>query len=265
MRSISLVLVLFACHTAQAQKGRFHHRISNVLLKSLEKKGVVLTPQKDSICTQQDAVLKGVVTRDGYVLSIDFWTILHKPPGILDPCAGQAEVINSQSTMNYALQLPIRNTVGDPTVKASIPYRSWIYGINSLGIKWRGSVTDSLGTRYDPSVVSGNINLGITVGRSFGWTKFTHRSTNNLSFTPAFALGFSSANLSKELLRSNVDVSKSTSNLILSPAASFIVARNEFGLIFSYGWDLMTGPGSDAWAYQGKPFFGLGISASLKL
>ena len=288
----STIVLLFACTLstlASAQKGRFHHRISQQVLDRLKggTPSVLLSP-KHQLCVQEyrnkngsqvhtlsNPVLKGVVTRDKDKLLVDFWSIVHKPASLdhreQDYCHGSATVINSNDPPDFSFQLPARAALKDPTVRVRIPFRSWVYGVNSIGIKWRGRVTsvdqtDSTKTvNNGPNVQTGNINLGFTLGRSFGWTKFTHRSTNNVSITPALALGFSSTTLAKEPLSRKADVTNLSANLVLSPAMSMIVARNDVGLIFSYGWDFMTGQGSSVWAYNGRPWFGLGVSASLKI
>src|SRR5690606_15639896 len=118
---------------------------------------------------------------------------------------------------------------------------------------------------YTPNVLGSSFNLGLSIGYSFGWTTFTHRFNNNVSVTPSFSLGFSAISLSKEPLKKNISTKYSPSNFVLSPAFTTIFARNDVGITFSYGRDIMFGKNASSWAYQGKGWFGIGVAAGLKL
>jgi hypothetical protein len=210
------------------------------------------------------------ITNDKGKLVIDPWSVLDyridpSHATVKDPCYQQPGIINADTDNTLFIQLPKRPKVGSPTVPAVIHYRTWLIGVNSIGLKVRPSVKDFNGKEYQASISTANVNLGFSAGYSHGWTKFTHRSSNSFSVTPGFSFGFSSATLGKEILKKQIDVSSSPSNLILSPAATITLARNEIGIILAYGTDLMTGKNASAWAYQGRMYFGLGLSAAFKL
>ncbi len=173
-------------------------------------------------------------------------------------------IINANTKNDLFIDLN-RSKVGNRTRSITLPYETFIIGINNISIKFRPKVRDYNDSLYTPNVVGSNINLGLTFGYSFGWTKFTHRSNANFSVTPAISLGFSAISLSKEPLKRKVSVVTQPGNFVLSPAASLIFARNDVGLIFAYGTDMMFGKNAGAWAYQKKGWFGVGIAAGLKL
>jgi len=261
-----LVFVLFiTCLEAEAQthRVRFKYLMNERRLRKLNSG----SPRLDikgangkvySVCP--GTRFKFSVTNTQGTLLIDPWAITSNPSR-----CDSAQFINDTTANNLRIQLPLRSRIGDPTVSVTLHYRTWVFGVNTVGLKVRPKVKDYNGKEYRSSAVAGNFNLGFSAGYSFGWTKFTHRSSNSFSITPGASLGFSSAVLSKEILKKNVDVSSSTGNLVLSPAVSCIIARNDIGIILSYGIEKMTGKNASAWAYQGKGFFGLGISASFKL
>ena len=131
-------------------------------------------------------------------------------------------------------------------------------------MKVRPSATDSAGNEYSANV-SSSFNLGLSFGRSFGTTSFTHRTQITTSHTFGVGLGFSAVALSKELLRVPDDVSSAPSNLVLSPNLSYTIARNDIGLVLAAGFDTMTGSFADSWLYQNSFFWGFGLSFGLKV
>ncbi len=173
-------------------------------------------------------------------------------------------IINANTKNDLYIDLN-RAKVGNRTRSIILPYETFIIGINNISIKFRPKVRDYNDSLYTPNVVGSNINLGLTFGYSFGWTKFSHRSNPNFSITPSASLGFSAISLSKEPLKKKISVVTQPGNFVLSPAASLVFARNDVGLIFAYGIDIMFGKNAGIWAYQKKGWFGIGIAAGLKL
>lgn len=218
-----------------------------------------------------------LVTNDKGTLLLDPWSItddkINEPctprakpeDAVTDECLGQTGIINAAIDNDLRIQLPKRTRVGDPTISMWLPYQTWLFGVNAIGLKVRPRVTDDLDSTYTRSVTSGNFNLGLNVGYSFGWTQFTHRSTNSYSITPGFNLGFSGVAIGKEPLKQKLKTDFIPSNLVLSPAFSLIGARNDIGIILTVGKDRMFGKYAGKWLYQNKWFWGLGVSAGLKL
>ncbi|MEP7166104.1 MAG: hypothetical protein ABI741_15480 [Ferruginibacter sp.] len=214
--------------------------------------------------------------KDG-ILNIDPYSILDKRTNpkydVTDPhfddkgniIDGDTVVlINANQKNDLYIDLN-RAKIGNPTQKIVLHYRTLLLGLNNISIKFRPTVKDYNDSIYSPNVLSSSFNLGLSIGYSFGWTKFTHRFNNNFSITPSFSLGFSAISLSKEPLKKNVTTKYNPSNFVLSPAFTTIIARNDVGITFSYGHDIMFGKNASAWAYQGKRWFGIGVAAGLKL
>jgi hypothetical protein len=275
MKKFLLLVLLFSImDSAYSQlathRFRFQHRISKKKLAKLSSAPAPLlyitdaSGNKYDFCQYLKKPFKCIVTYDASkrTLLLDSWAIIPN-----DTQCQTAGIINSTTPNTLQIKLPDRNKIGDKTVAVRLPYRTWVLGVNALAFKLRPKVKDYSGNNYTPSAITSGVNLGITIGHSFGWTNFRSNNLGNNSFslTPAFSLGFSSASLSKEPLKKQVVVTYNPSNLILSPAASLIIARNDIGIILSFGKECMTGKNSSAWAYQGKGYFGLGIAAGLKL
>jgi hypothetical protein len=267
MKKIFIIAVLLCVAEnviSQTHRLRFKYLLTQRRLQRLATRTTPIFLMDGRTVTQYQICnstrLKVDITNTNGLLIIVPWQITSSPAN----CSA-GNIVNPGTQLPLSMQLPPRRTAGDPTVSVPVHYRTWIIGANTFGLKLRPGVKDYNGKTYERTATAGSFNLGLSAGYSFGWTRFTVRSGNSFSLTPGFALGFSSANLSKEILSKNVDASASTSNLILSPAGSLIVARNDIGLIFTYGIDHMSGKNSDAWAYQNKRFFGIGVSASFKL
>ncbi|MDB5257619.1 MAG: hypothetical protein JWM14_2314 [Chitinophagaceae bacterium] len=277
---ISTLLILFIGLELSAQvtsnRIRFKYRINKHKLASLNNSGYQITDDKGNsyqFCDKLKKPFKCLINNKDGILSIDPWGINDKrinpsKTNVLDPCydsLGTSTVINANTSNKLKLTLKSRTLVGAPTEAITLHYQTWIVGINVVGLKIRPSVKDYNDSIYSANVITGSINLGLNIGYSFGWTTFTQRTSNSWSITPSMAFGFSSASLSKEPLKKKITTTYTPNNFILSPSVSVIIARNDVGLIFSYGHDIMFGRHADAWAYQGKGFFAFGIVAGLKL
>ncbi len=271
---IIIVAAINAFAQTQSYRLKFQYRISSNKLVKLNSKGYHIVDTNKvqyRFCPQLNEPFKCLINNKDGELSIDPWAITDsrtnsylKNP-VTDPCYGQDSVINANTPNILKIVNLKRSKVGNPTRKICLHYQTIIVGVNIIGLKVRPQVKDYNDSTYSANALTGNFNLGLSGGYSFGWTQFTHRSSNSYSVTPGISLGFSSASLSKEPLKKKVTTTYSLNNFILSPSASVTIARNDIGLIFTYGHDIMFGRHSDAWAYQGKGFFGLGIAAGLKL
>ncbi|TYZ12712.1 hypothetical protein FY528_05325 [Hymenobacter lutimineralis] len=221
--------------------------------------------------------IRALVTNDKGTLLLDPWSVrddrVNKPCQARsdstsvkkDPCYGTTGIINAAIDNDLRIQLPKRTRIGDPTIATWLHYQTWLFGVNAIGLKVRPRVKDDADSTYTRNAVSGTLNLGLNVGYSFGWTYFTHRSSHSYSITPGLNLGFSGVSLSKEPLKRKTTLTYIPSNFVFSPALSLIGARNDVGLIFTVGVDRMFGKYADVWLYQNKLFYGIGVSAGLKL
>ena len=288
MRTVLLLFILmglFSPAAAQMAGNRVNlkYKISKKKVGELKQKNLLIKSKSQPVKKYYEigdiegGYFKCIINyRDG-VLNIDPYTIVDERTtpgtGITDPFWDSCRIVNGDTiciinaNSKNDLQIDLNRTkVGDLTKKIVLRYETFIIGLNNITIKFRPKVRDYNDSLYKPNVVgSNNINLGLMIGRSWGWTKFTHRSNNNFSVTPAFSLGFSAISLSKEPLKRKVSVVTQPGNFVISPAASVIFARNDVGVVFAYGMDIMFGKNANVWAYQKKGWFGIGIAAGLKL
>lgn len=174
-------------------------------------------------------------------------------------------VVNANTDVGLKLQFPKRKKLGDAVFGIWLPYQTIIVSINTIAFKTRPAVTDFNGKKYPATLTAGSFNLGLGIGKSFGWTKFTQRSSNSTSLTGSFSLGLSNVKLKDEPLTRSVDVAAVPNSFVLSPTGTLTVARNDIGFILAFGIDHMFGNAASAWAYQNEPFFGFGIAAGFKL
>lgn len=276
-----LILAILSFETLHAQtpshRMRLKYRIYKNKLNKLATRNITLQDATGAVVTPCGKKIKCLITNTNGVLTVDPWAV--SDPSVnpkvtkTDPCLGKAGTVNAKTP--YPLKIDIQRgynkaagtatLVGHPTEPVSFPYETWVIGVNTLGVKFRPRVTDNNGNEWSGNAITGSINAGFTIGYSFGKTKFTHRSTNSLSCTPAFSFGLASAVLAKEPLKKAVVTTFNPNNFILSPSLGIILSRNEIGVFVAYGHDYMLGKNSDAWAYQGKYFVGVGLSASFKL
>lgn len=265
-----LCTFMFSSISGQSQtRFRFHYKISNAKALQLQTNGMpIVDADGNEMTICGTTKLKVFIKNDAKQLDIDPYSIkdsrINSRYEDTDPCYNQFGVINSNTKMPLSIKFN-RKLVGDPTISIKIPYETFLVGFHSIGIKFRPKVTDHLDVERKATVTAAALNLGISAGYSRGYTAFTSRSANSYSVTVSGSFGFSSADFSKEPLKEAADLTGVGSRLILSPAGSIIFARNDLGLIVSYGWDFMTGKSGSKWAYHGKPFFGLGLAAGFKL
>lgn len=288
LTSILILTVLLAYSQTTSYRTRFRYILTQKRIEQLQKgcPSLIVTDALGKTAYQLCTVgvkpghqprIRTLVTNDKGTLLLDPWSIrddrVNKPcrPRTdsadvkKDPCYGTVGVINSAIDNDLRIQLPKRTRLGDPTISTWLHYQTWLFGVNAIGLKVRPRVQDDADSTYTRNTVSGNLNLGFNVGYSFGWTHFTHRSSNSYSITPGLNLGFSGVALSKEPLKRKTTLTYVPSNFVFSPALSLIGARNDVGLIFTVGVERMFGKYADVWLYQNKLFYGIGVSAGLKL
>ncbi|MBB3054565.1 hypothetical protein [Mucilaginibacter gotjawali] len=220
---------------------------------------------KDSVLIKDVTLCNGStlqcnITPTAGFLQIDPWAIVTNPCG--DP-SGKSTMINAFSKNSIIITFP-RKLVGNPTMVLNLNYGAWILNVSTLGVKFRPSVKDSNNVKHAATATGSNLNLGLTYGYSWGFTAFNNRTNNSYSFTLSGGLGFSTIDITKEIVTAHLD-SGLGSEFVLSPSINMIFARNDIGILFALGTDLMTGKQGSSWAYHGKPYFGLGIAAGFRL
>jgi hypothetical protein len=295
---LSLLLLVAVCQTTYAQiinshRLGFHYRLKPQRLEQLAEQGIFLTsldpPKEDpkdpkgatkatldtfALCRQTN-VLRVLIKNDGTTLLIDPWTA-RNPAKFCDTDEkpnqklghkriARLHYINENTKPGLQIKFPKRERLGSYITKINLSYQTLLFNVNAIAFKTRPGVTDYNGTDLKAALVSGNFNLGLSAGYSFGWSTFTPRSVNTNSLTFGAGVGFSSAHLRNEPLTRYVDVDAIPPNFIFSPTGTVTVARNDIGFILALGMDHMAGNAAGAWAYQNKLFFGFGISTAFKL
>jgi hypothetical protein len=154
-----------------------------------------------------------------------------------------------------------RKKLGDSTKVLKVPFRAWTWSIGTTPVRFRGKTDSSTAT------VSTTLGLSISFGRTWGRTKFTSRTAINRSFTLAPFVGISTAELKKETVKTpkswENNKTYTQTNATISYGLSGTIARNNFGLVFSLGFDNAIGSKSELWSYQNKLWFGVGINTNL--
>ena len=160
---------------------KFRYKISQTKLTKLNTNKLDIVDDKGNkykICGKTK--LKCLITQDkDGNLQIDPWSISDPSTNPLtkvnDPCLNDANTINSNTPNSLMIKLK-RDKIGDPTKPVWFPYQSIILSVNVIGLKVRPSVRDYNDSLYSISAAAASINLGLSLGYSFGWTQFTHRS-----------------------------------------------------------------------------------------
>ena len=228
MKQLILVCILFtfllpaAAQTA-GNRVNLKYKINKKKIKELTYRNFLIKSKSQPIKKYfvigdiESGYFKCIINFKDGILSIDPYAIIDSrtTPGknftdpFWDSCAvinGDTVCIINANTKND-LQIDLnRPKVGNLTRSITLPYETLIIGINNISIKFRPKVRDYNDSLFTPNVVGANINLGLTFGYSYGWTKFSHRSNPSFSVTPALSLGFSAISLSKEPLKRKVSV-----------------------------------------------------------
>lgn len=140
-----------------------------------------------------------------------------------------------------------RTSLGDPTNVLILPYRAVSLGINTMPIRVRPQFDSALSA----------FSLALSYGQTYGWGFITTRGIVNYTITPGFFIGPSTTG-------NFLDAAKISHNLlVISKGFQLVLARNSLGFNIAYGWDNALGSSANKWAYQGKWWFGFGVSASL--
>lgn len=288
---IIILCLLFAANISYGQvfnnKIRFKYFISVEKEKEIKDKGYKIVDKTNnpvSICSTglKNFLRKNVITEKGDVLSskngiktkisyrdgkLTLDDIKLKNKGKSFGCNNNSAYVNDNTKVPLTIDLNKTTVKEEAESKlVRLPYDAILLSFYSINMKFKPSVLDSNGKETGSTMTTSSFSLGLSLGYTRGITAFSHRSAASYSITTSLGFGFSSAKLKDEPIRQKgVDLSNAGNKLILSPNASITFARNDIGIIFAYGFDYMMGEYADAWAYQGVYFFGIGITAGLKL
>lgn len=166
-------------------------------------------------------------------------------------------------TNYFNIGLSKRNFVGDTPRFEKVGFRSWAMGVAVGTFRYRPKQDTVSGTVS--GTVSTALSISVTGGYALGWSAINSKRMTNYSLIAGLFVGLASADLKKGTVE-NPSEWKTTYDRI-NPAISYgintIFSRNNFGIVFSLGFDSNIGPNSKQWIYQNKPWFGIGVNTSL--
>ncbi len=212
--------------------------------------------------------LKCNVSTGAKGITVDFWPISDDiASGTVVRSAFPNEIsgntpINSQSY--FMIPLCERKYIGDPNTYVKIGFRSWAMGVGAIGFRYRAK-QDTVNNGNVSSTVSSGISLNYNFGYALGYSKINAKRMTNYSVVFGGFVGLTSATLNKTAVKNPTIWSKNwdRTNPAISYGANVILSRNNFGFVFSVGFDSNIGFGADEWVYQHKPWIGIGINTSL--
>ncbi|MBN8641242.1 MAG: hypothetical protein J0L86_05450 [Flavobacteriales bacterium] len=157
------------------------------------------------------------------------------------------------------ISLPTPATFGSISTVQYLKFTSLNYGVSTLAARFRGD--DNNGRK----VVSGGLGAGLNITFTRGFAEITPRKITHWYLSAGLFSGLATT----ELNVSNVDNSfgwpttDKRTNATINYGPCIILGRQNFGLLFTYGWERALGADGEKWIYNNKPWFGIGVSSSL--
>ncbi|WP_430405247.1 hypothetical protein [Fluviicola sp.] len=204
--------------------------------------------------------LKCEIAKGNNCLIVDFWGFSGNPP-IFYSTANITHRTPVSDTQYFMFSFTPKTNLGVINKYIKVGFRSWNLSAGISALRYRPKQDSASASTSSLSLISFNY------GRTWGFSKISTKRTTSYSITASVFSGLSAAELSEKSAKRPAWWKKSESVSRTNPAISYgisaILSRNNFGLVFSLGWDCNFGPNSKEWAYQNKPWLGLGINASL--
>lgn len=253
MRNIIFILTCFFLGKNVNAQIWFHHTIKQSKIQSYGFRLVTVTGNPPvttnvNLCTDRS----GVITVSGGQINVDLWQISDNttcPNGI-----------DSSTAITSLRIIDGRATYGRPTKVLVLPFKSINLGVNTLPFRFRRSVTQD-GTNIKIAATGTTaFQLALNLGYTLGFSQITTRSVTNWSATLGGYFGPSTADLKKETVHNPSTWITNQTNASLTYGINLILARNNLGLVFAYGWENALGTNKKAWVYNGQPYFAFGIN-----
>lgn len=248
----TLLAILISFFSYGQNRTGFHHKIKRSYIESGYIDLVYLDKAKVkknvTLCSEERP---GIISLSGGVPVIDFWQIKDSNNSEIDTCLSKNTELG-----RFEIDLS-RSSVGDPTRYIVIPFRAWSWGVGTNPFRYRPEANGSFST------VSTSLGVSINFGRTFGWSYISTRAITNYSITVGPFVGLSSVDLKKSTVKNPDFWVTDRTNVALSYGLNAILARNNFGLVLSIGFDNNFGENSKEWSYQNRPWFGIGINTGL--
>jgi hypothetical protein len=242
------VLLLTSTNFALGQI-RFHHRIR---MSTIHKYGfnlVTATGTPADLCTMR----KGVITVSGGNINVDVWQIKDAttcPNGItLTTPITQLRIVDG------------RTYFGLPTKVLWLPFQQINIGVNTLPFRYRFPVNQTDSTKT-AGLGTTSFQLALNFGYTWGWSAITTRNIFNYSFTLGGYAGPSTTDLKKGVYKDQTKYVLDQTNATMTYGLNLVLARNNLGLVFAYGWETCLGENSEQWVYNEQPYLAFGINTS---
>jgi hypothetical protein len=247
-----LLIVLFVSTQSIGQM-RFHHKINP---STIAKFGFELRSGPTGAIRTLCQTRKGIITVSGGKIFVDIWQITD---GLT--CVNGLD--STTSLIGLDLQLTdSRQTLGRPTKILVLPFSAVNIGVNTIPFRLRKKVfINETGTKTPSSGTTG-FQLALNAGYTRGFSQITTRSITNWSVTVGAYAGPSTAELKKESVEQPSLWSTNQTNATMTYGLNLILARNNLGLVFAYGFENALGPKRKEWVYNGEPYFGFGVNTS---
>jgi hypothetical protein len=249
---LTLLFILVTFFTNGQNRAQFHHKIKRSYIESgyldLVYKDKNMNKKNVTLCSEERP---GIITLVNGVPVIDFWQIKDSLNVQIDTCLSKNTDLG-----RFEIDLS-RNKVGEPTRYIVIPFRAWSWGVGTNPFRYRPKTNGTF------SSVSTSLGVSLNYGKTYGFSKISPRAINNYSITIGPFIGLSSVELKKSTVKSPNTWETDRTNVAFSYGLNAILARNNFGLVFSIGFDNSFGENSKEWSHQNMPWFGIGINTSL--
>jgi len=254
MIKISILILALGASSAILGQGRF--KIHHIIKKSAIESGYLPLIYKDkenklqpvSICSDK---LYGIVRISEGVPVVDFWPIIN------DGYANNSHCISKNTELGrFEIDLS-RKKVGDPVRYVKVPFSGWIFGIGTTPFRFRPK------TKSFPSAVSSQIGINATYGKYVGYSRVSESAIINYGLIVGPFAGITEVRLEKSTVINPDRWIEDRTNSAFTYGLNIALTRNNLGIVISLGLDHNLGSNSKDWAYQNKPWIGIGVNTYL--
>jgi hypothetical protein len=254
MIKISILILALGASPAIFGQGRFktHH----IIKKSAVESGYLPLIYKDkenklqpvSICSDK---LYGAIRISQGVPVVDFWPISD------DDHAHNPHCISKNTELGrFEIDLS-REKVGDPVRSVKVPFSGWIFGIGTTPFRFRPK------TKSFSSAVSSQIGINISYGKYIGYSRVSESAITNYGLIIGPFAGITEVRLEKSTVTDPDSWIEDRTNAAMTYGLNIALTRNNLGIVISLGYDHNFGSNSKDWAYQNKPWIGIGVNTYL--
>lgn len=163
----------------------------------------------------------------------------------------------------FTIPLCKRKRIGAPNTYVKVGFRSWALGVGATNFRYRWKQGNTNG--IVSGTVSSALSLNVNFGYALGYSKINAKRFTNYSVVFSGFTGLTSAELKSAVVENPEDwkTEQNRTNPAITYGANVVLSRNNFGIVFSLGFDSNIGPNAKQWIYQNKGWVGIGINTSL--